>query len=107
MRRGLTRPCLPEDPCAGATAKEPSLIRDKSEANAYGVLKDYPRAANGSVTIPTVFHVVSDHALSAAETTRWTTMINAQVQVLNDSYSGRTAPDAADSPFRFRLDKIT
>ncbi|HMT33608.1 MAG TPA: zinc metalloprotease [Dermatophilaceae bacterium] len=91
----------------GATAKEPSLIRDKSEANAYGVLMDYPRAANGSVTIPTVFHVVSDHALSAAETTRWTTMINAQVQVLNDSYSGRTAPDAADSPFRFRLDKIT
>ena len=71
------------------------------------MLKDYPRAANGSVTIPTVFHVVSDHALSAAETTRWTTMINAQVQVLNDSYSGRTAPDAADSPFRFRLDKIT
>ena len=50
---------------------------------------------------------MSDHALSAAETTRWTTMINAQVQVLNDSYSGRTAPDAADSPFRFRLDKIT
>ena len=48
-----------------------------------------------------------DQALSAAETTRWTTMINAQVQVLNDSYSGRTAPDAADSPFRFRLDKIT
>jgi hypothetical protein len=91
----------------GATAQEPSLIRDKNEANAYGVIKDSPRAANGSITIPTVFHVVSDHILSAAETTRWTSMINAQVAVLNASYSGQTAPEASDSPFRFRLDKIT
>lgn len=90
----------------GATAQEPALYA-KNEANAYGVIKDSPRMPNGSVVIPTVFHVVSDHALSPAETARWTSMIDAQVAVLNASYSGQTAPDAADSPFRFDLTKIT
>ena len=54
-----------------------------------------------------MFHVVSDHVLSAAERDRQQRMITAQMQVLNDSYAGRTAPDAADSPFRFSLSKIT
>lgn len=90
----------------GSKAKEPELY-SKNEANAYGALRDAPPMANASVTIPTVFHVVSDHELSAAETARWTTMIDAQIQVLNDAYSGTSAPDAADSPFRFDLTKIT
>ncbi|SCG63867.1 zinc metalloprotease [Micromonospora coxensis] len=86
----------------GATAKEPELY-SKNEANAYGVIKDSPRLANGSVTVPTVFHMISDHPLSAAETTRFNTMIAAQMEVLNDSFAGRTAADAADTPFRFDL----
>jgi hypothetical protein len=86
----------------GATAQEPELY-SKNEANAYGVIKDSPRLPNGSVTIPTVFHMVSDHPLSAAETTRWNTLIANQMTVLNDSYSSRTAADAADTPFRFDL----
>jgi len=86
----------------GATAKEPALYPD-NEANAYGVIKDSPRLPNGSVTVPTVFHMVSDHPLSAAQTSRFTTMITAQMKVLNDSYAGRTAPDASDTPFRFSL----
>jgi len=90
----------------GATAKEPKLYPD-NQANAYGALKASPRMANGSVTIPTVFHVISDHALSAAETARWEGMIAAQMQVLNDSFAGRTAGVASDSPFRFGLTKIT
>lgn len=90
----------------GATAQEPALY-DKNEANAYGVIKDSPRMPDGSVVIPTVFHVVSDHALTAQETSRWTGMIEEQIAVLNESYSGQTAPDAADSPFRFDLTKIT
>ncbi len=90
----------------GATAKEPKLYPD-NQAKAYGALKDSPRMPNGSVTIPTVFHVVSDHELSAAEKTRWEGMIAAQMQVLNDSFAGRTAAVAADSPFRFGLTKIT
>jgi Pregnancy-associated plasma protein-A len=87
-------------------AQEPKLYPD-NEANAYGVIKDSPRMPNGSVHIPTVFHVVSDHQLSTAERTRWETMISAQMTVLNDSFSGKTAANAANSPFRFDLTHIT
>lgn len=86
----------------GATAQEPELY-SKNEANAYGVIKDVPRLANGSVTVPTVFHMISDHELGAAEKARWNTLIAAQMTVLNDSYAGRTAADASDTPFRFSL----
>jgi hypothetical protein len=86
----------------GSTAQEPKLYPD-NQANAYGVIKDAPRMANGSVHIPTVFHVVSDHALSPTESARMNTMITAQMTVLNDSYAGRTSATAADSPFRFDL----
>ncbi len=90
----------------GSTAAEPKLYPD-NQANAYGALKDSPRMPDGSVHIPTVFHVISDHPLSAADSARMTTMINDQMTVLNDSFAGRTAPDAADSPFRFDLRKTT
>ena len=89
----------------GSGAQEPNLFPD-NEAKAYGVLPDAPRLANGSVTIETVFHSISDHELSAAEKSRFQTMIENQIEVLNDSYAGRTAPDAADTPFRFELSKI-
>ena len=107
--------CGPEGDSAGSAARvrdgvkgaqEPKLYPD-NEANAYGVIKDAPRLPNGSVHIATVFHVISDHPLSAAERTRWDSLIAAQMTVLNDSYAGRTAPDAADSPFRFDLTKTT
>jgi hypothetical protein len=112
---GAVAACAPDVATAGSAARvrdgargaqEPKLYPD-NEANAYGVIKDAARMPNGSVTIPTVFHVVSDHQLSTAERTRWQTLITAQMTVLNDSYAGRTAPDAADSPFRFDLTKIT
>jgi hypothetical protein len=51
--------------------------------------------------------MVSDHENTAAEKARWERMIDAQIQVLNDSYAGRTAPDAANTPFRFSLSKVT
>lgn len=88
------------------TAKEPELY-SKNEAKAYGVIKDLPTMPAGSVHIPTIFHVVSKAPLDAAGTARMNTMIADQVQVLNDSYSGATAPDAADTPFRFDLTKTT
>ncbi|EAP99677.1 metalloprotease MEP1-like protein [Janibacter sp. HTCC2649] len=87
-------------------AKEPELY-SKNEANAYGVIKDSPTMADGSVTIPTIFHVVSKAQLDAAGEARMTKMITDQVQVLNDSYSGATAADAANTPFRFDLTKTT
>lgn len=87
-------------------AQEPELY-NKNEANAYGVLKDSPLMAPGSVTIPTVFHVVSKEKLTGAAATRMDTMIAAQMDVLNDAFAGTTADDAADSPFRFDLVETT
>lgn len=92
----------------GATAKEPALYPAK-DAKKYGVIKDYPRMANGSVRIRTVFHVISDTTPTPAEVARTESMIDAQMQVLNDSFSGRTASDVPsfDSPFRFDLVETT
>ena len=86
----------------GGTAAEPALY-PKNEANAYGALKDLPTLADGSVRIDTVFHMVDKDAFTTAEKARWQKLIAAQMQVLNDSYSGATASGAADTPFRFRL----
>jgi Pregnancy-associated plasma protein-A len=85
-----------------ATAKEPALY-SKNEANAYGVLRDLPTLPDGSVTIPTVFHMIGEDTFTAAEKARWNTLIAAQMKVLNDSYSGATSNQAADTPFRFDL----
>ena len=89
----------------GSSAKEPKLYPD-NEANAYGALPDAPRLPNGSVTIETVFHSISDHALTATEKARMQTMIEDQMTVLNDSFAGKTATNAADTPFRFELASI-
>jgi hypothetical protein len=49
-----------------ATAAEPELYA-KNQANAYGVLKDQPTLANGSVTIPVVFHMIGGDPFTAVE----------------------------------------
>ena len=101
---GATSAARVRDDAKGA--KEPELY-SKNEANAYGVIKDRPLMAAGSVSIPTIFHVVSKEQLSPTATTRMNTMIAAQMKVLNDSFSGSTAADAANTPFRFDLTKTT
>jgi hypothetical protein len=56
----------------------------------------------GSVTIDTVFHVITDTALTADEQQRYKKLIAAQVRVLNNAYAGRGAASASpDTPFRF------
>ncbi|BFU47199.1 zinc metalloprotease [Krasilnikovia sp. MM14-A1004] len=90
----------------GSSAKDPELY-GTSDAKAYEGLKNSKRLPNGSVTVPVVFHMISDHAYSPAEKARWQTMIAAQMTVLNNSYSGKTAKDASDTPFRFRLTDTT
>jgi len=86
----------------GSGANEPALYPD-SQAKQYGVIKDSARLADGSVSISTVFHVISDAPLSAAETARKQTMIADQMDVLNAAYSGGTSAAASDTPFRFDL----
>ena len=91
---------------SGSGAQEPKLYPD-NEANAYGVIKDRPRLRNGSVTISTIFHVVTDHELTSTERSRFQTLIMNQMTVLNDSFAGRTATAASDTPFRFALRTTT
>ncbi|WGY02036.1 zinc metalloprotease [Nocardioides sp. QY071] len=88
----------------GSHAAEPELY-PKNEAKKYGVIKDSPYLGNGTVTVKTVFHVITDGA-SQADRDRLASMVHAQMDVLNASYSGQTAADAADTPFRFALDSI-
>ncbi|MBD8868526.1 zinc metalloprotease [Nocardioides donggukensis] len=83
-------------------AAEPKLFKD-SQAKAYGQIKDQPTMADGSVTVRTVFNLISDHELGAGELARWQRLVDDQMEVLNDSFSGSTAPLAANSPFRFDL----
>lgn len=87
----------------GSAAEEPKLFSDQ-EAKAYGTLPDKPTLPAGSVKVRTVFHSISDHPLTPTEKARFQTMIEDQMTVLNDSYSGKTATNAADTPFRFTLD---
>ncbi len=90
----------------GAKAPEPDLY-PKNQANAYGALDDLPTLTSGSVSIPTVFHMISDQENTPDERARWEGLIAAQMEVLNDSFSGETASGAADTPFRFDLTQIT
>ncbi len=86
----------------GASAKEPALY-GPNDAKKYGVIKDLPQLAAGSVNVETVFHVITGSDATQADRDRLGTLVQAQMEVLNDSYSGATAADAADTPFRFDL----
>lgn len=87
---------------AGATAQEPALYSE-NQAKQYGLIKDLPSLPAGSVTVDTVFHVLTAEDLTEAEEAELQTQVDAQMQVLNDAYSGATAPEAADTAFRFDL----
>ena len=58
---------------------------------------------NGSVIVPTHVHVlVRDNG--TGDVKNW--QIRRQMDVLNESFAGRTAEVAANTPFRFRLDSV-
>ncbi len=84
--------------------QEPALYA-ASRTDEVAQLADAATLAPGSVDIRTIFHVISDHALSNRESRRMQGMIDAQITVLNDSYGGTTG--GANTPFRFNLTKTT
>ncbi len=88
----------------GVTAKEPALYAVK-DAKKCGVIKDLKTLPPGSVTIRTVFHVITATTPSPAREAELRTMVAAQLDVLNVAYSGGTASDVPsfNSPFRFTL----
>lgn len=82
------------------------MHRSRFLHKAYGALPNSATLPVGSVTVPTVSNFISDHELTRAERTRWGRMTSDQMAVLHDSFSGGTASEAADMPFRFDLTKV-
>jgi hypothetical protein len=96
-----TAPCGPEE--AGASARGGPL----REPDLGQVHQDLPASAKGKAgpdfktTVPVYFHVVTDGAIGAVTTAQ----INAQVNVLNNTFAGGEGGD--NSGFSFRLAGVT
>ncbi len=92
----------------GSKQLEPQLFAGKGDQ--YLSLADTSTLAAGSVTVPTYFHVVlpaAEQGNGSAAEDRLTTLVNAQVDVLNEAYAGRTGTQSsATTPFRFALQGI-
>jgi pregnancy-associated plasma protein-A len=91
---------------AGQAMADPNSLTAE-QVSALGDPAHRDPLAAGSVTVPTIYHVISDHGLSNRERNRWTRMVNAQTDVLNSAYAGETSSDAADTAFRFDQVGIT
>ncbi len=86
----------------GAARNEPNAV-SATQAAALGNPTVRPSLPAGSVTVDTVFHVISDEPLTRAEKRTRDTQIAAQVAVLNDAFAGKgAAAGSVDTPFRFR-----
>jgi len=98
--------CMAPDPAARVKAggtREPNAI-SPSEAAALGTPQVSSALGTGSVSIETVVHVISAKRLTARESTRYKRLVAAQVDVLNDAYSGTgRAAGSPGTPFRFVL----
>ena len=92
----------------GSKKSEPALFSGSGDQ--YKKLEDTALLPAGSVTIPTYFHVVLPVVEKSNGSTRedeLTTMVNAQVAVLNDAYAaGAKTQGSTPSPFKFSLAKI-
>ncbi|MGY1696665.1 zinc metalloprotease [Geodermatophilus sp. SYSU D00814] len=85
----------------GATRAEPNAV-STHQAAALGNPKTRPVLEAGSVTVPTVFHVISAEPVDEA---RFDALIAAQVDVLNDAYAGEgAAAGSPATPFVFTYD---
>lgn len=89
----------------GAKAAEPDAAQGSATDLLANTALSAP-SAPGSITVPTVVHVIAkgprraDGYLTQAQVDR-------QMAVLNASFDGTSGPGAANTAFRFRLDKTT
>jgi Pregnancy-associated plasma protein-A len=91
----------------GATAADPNTLTG-SEADALRTAQAGAVLPAGSVTIRTVFHVISPTTLTPTQKERRRNQIAAQMRVLNNAYAGVGAADPSpNSPFRFALASTT
>jgi hypothetical protein len=97
---------------AGATASRGSgMIRSDPHTEllpeTFTVSSRTARLASGSVTIPTYVNVITASELSQEEQADRTYQVERQIRVLNRAYAGRSASDAANTPFRFAMTETT
>lgn len=90
----------------GAKADEPKPFAGTGEE--YLTLDDASTPAAGSVAVPTWFHVVTPTSATQVDRDRLTRLARAQLDVLNEAFTGRTGKQAsAATPFRFELAGFT
>jgi hypothetical protein len=83
-------------------------VTGSSQARALSTTEAAAVLPAGSVTIRTVFHVISAAKLTPAQKDRRQKQIAAQVRVLNNAYAGVGAADPSpNSPFRFTRTSTT
>jgi hypothetical protein len=88
----------------GATIADPNTLPTRTAA---GQTQVAARSVlpPGSVTVSTVFHVISAEPLTPAQKERRQSQIAAQMSVLNNAYAGTgAAAPSGNSPFRFSYD---
>jgi hypothetical protein len=92
----------------GAKQVEPKMF--KGTGDEYMKLDDAATLAAGGVTIPTYFHVVlpaSEATNGTAAEDRLTGLVDAQVDVLNNSYAGGSLTQgSAATPFQYSLQGV-
>jgi len=93
---------------SGATIADPNTLSPQRAAAMESRIAARSVLPAGSVTIQTVFHVISAEPLTPAETDWREAQIAAQVQVLNSAYAGiGPAAPSPDTPFRFAQAGVT
>jgi hypothetical protein len=104
---GATAPasadCFEPSPLAGGARSNGQVRVDPHTERLAEVPTVQARLAAGSVRIPTYINVISAQQLSAKRQAKRERQAARQVRVLNRSYGGRSAADAAQSAFRFSL----
>jgi hypothetical protein len=85
----------------GATVADPNSL-SSSRAAAAAEIPARAVLPNGSVTIRTVFHVITATKLTPAQKAQRQSQIAAQVRVLNNAFAGTgAAAPSGDTPFRY------
>ncbi len=86
----------------GSKKLEPELFQGRGDQ--YAKLDNAATLAAGSVSVPTYFHVVVPVGTSQTAKDRLGQLVQSQVAVLNEAYTGRTGTQSsAATPFSFDL----
>ena len=86
----------------GATVADPNTLSEAAAAQALSDLRVSATLPAGSVTIRTVFHVISAKPLTYTQKERRKDQIAAQMRVLNNAFAGTgAAAPSPNTPFRF------